>query len=37
MIAINSEASTFNLNNTASLNNNAITGEDMKYNAWDGS
>lgn len=37
MIAINSEASTFNLNNAASLNNNAITGEDMKYNAWDGS
>lgn len=37
MIAINSEASTFNLNNAASLNDNAITGEDMKYNTWDGS
>lgn len=37
MIAINSEASTFSLDNTASLNGNAITGEDLKYNEWDGS
>lgn len=35
MIAINSEASTFSLNNTASLNGDAISAEDMKYNAWD--
>ena len=37
MIAINSEASTFALDNTASLNGNAITGEDMEYNTWDSS
>lgn len=37
MIAINSEASTFGLNNAASLNGNAITGEDLKYNNWNGS
>lgn len=37
MIAINSEATTFALNNAASLNGNAITGEDMKYNDWNSS